>query len=247
MKVEHLENCGDHQKTISDIEQFGLSVIMVQATDYLPSFAYSIGLWQQFNHPEIICFGLSLENLHGLINDVAELVKNKETIETGKLYHDFFESGSTQFVKVDHRSIADYFGKAIHFYDSSEFSALQLVWTDRNDKFPWDEDFEEEFIYKQPLLDRNAEFKFSEETNLGVFTTRQWLEEHSPILHVVHDEEGDWQFLTGDQTSEDIKLVALKELVLSDPTLNEIFDLDYGEEATRDAVGEQWIRTQEED
>lgn len=28
---------------------------------------------------------------------------------------------------------------------------MQLIWTDRNNKFPWDTDFEEGFIYKQPL------------------------------------------------------------------------------------------------
>jgi hypothetical protein len=36
--------------------------------------------------------------------------------------------------------------------------------------------FDEEFIYRQPLLDRNADFKFREADNLAVFTTRQWIE-----------------------------------------------------------------------
>jgi len=242
MKTEETHNCRDNQRTVSDIEKFGLSVILIQATDYLPSFAYSIGLWQEFGHPEIICFGLSIETLHGLINDAAEMVKNGGTFEAGKQYDDFFESGTTEFVTVDSRNLPDYFGTAIDFYDSSDFSALQLVWTDRNNKFPWNEGFEREYLYKQPLLDRNAEFKFREVANLGVFTTRQWLEEQKTIVQVVHDEDGDWQFLTGDQMPEDIKIVALKELVLRDLTLNQIFDLGYGEEAKRDSVGEQWTR-----
>lgn len=242
MKTEQTHNCGGNQRTVSDIEKFGLSVILIQATDYLPSFAYSIGLWQKFGHPEIICFGLSIETLHGLINDAAEMVKNGGTIETGKQYDDFFESDTTEFVKVDSRNLPDYFGTAIDFYDSGDFSALQLVWTDRNNKFPWNEGFEKEYIYKQPLLDRNTEFKFREATNLGIFTTQQWLEEQKPILHVVHDEDGDWQFLTGDQVAEDIKIVALKELISRDLTLNQVFDLEYGEEAKRDFVGGQWIR-----
>lgn len=41
---------------------------------------------------------------------------------------------------------------------------------------------------------------------------------------------------------EDIKIVALKELVFRDLTLNQIFDLEYGEEAKRDFVGGQWTR-----
>jgi hypothetical protein len=117
------------------------------------------------------------------------------------------------------------------------------VWTDRFDHFPWDADFEEEFIFKQPLLDRNVDFKFREEKNLAIFTTRQWLELSKPILRVIHEIDGDWQFLTGDQMAEDIKIVALEQLILCDKTLNEVFNLGYGEAAERDAIGGQWTRT----
>lgn len=97
-------------------------------------------------------------------------------------------------------------------------------------------------LYKQPLLDRNADFKFYEPKNLATFTTRQWLEEKKDILRVVHDHNGDWQFLTDNHLPFDITTVALEELIKSDSTLNELFDLDYGETAERSAAGETWIR-----
>lgn len=78
---------------------------------------------------------------------------------------------------------------------------------------------------------------------MTTFTTRQWLDEKKPILRVVHDNDGDWQFLTSDQLPEDIKIVALEELIKRDNTLNEVFDLEYGEEAERDFIGGQWTRT----
>jgi hypothetical protein len=68
------------------------------------------------------------------------------------------------------------------------------------------------------------------------------LELDKPILRVVHDTDGDWQFLTGDQMTEDGKLVALEQMVIKDRTLNEVFYLDYGEEAEREFVGGEWIR-----
>lgn len=244
--TENEHNCRDDNRTTSDIEKFGLSVIIIEATDYLPSFAYSIGLWQKFNHPEIICFGLSNETMHAVINDVSDIIKKGKTFEANKIYSDIFENSSAEFLVVDNRNLSDYFGTAIDYYNSKKFPALQLIWTDRNDKFPWEEDFEEEFIYKQPLLDRNADFKFREEKSLATFTTRQWIEEQKPILHVVHDDDGDWQFLTGDQMPDDIKIVALEQLVLRDKTLNEIFDLEYGEEARRDFVGGHWTRNETE-
>jgi len=242
MLTDKNHNCRDDQKTKSDIEKYGLTVIMVEATDYLPSFAYSTGLWEKYKHPEIISFGLAVKTLHTVINDVADLVRGGQIIKTGKNYPDIFSNGRAEFLNVDKRNLTDYFGYAIDFNNSREFPALQLVWTDQNNKFPWENDFEEEFIYKQPLLDRNAEFKFREPKNLATFTTRQWIELKKPITHVVHDEEGDWQFLTGDQLQEDIKIVLLERLVLADKTLNEIFDLEYGEEATRDYIGDKWTR-----
>jgi len=226
----------------ADIDKFGFTVLMLGATDYLPSFAYTVGLWKNFKHPEIIAFGLSVENLQTLLNSVGELVKEGKVMEQNKSYEEFLRNGKTEFLKVDERNISDYFGYAMELYNYENFPALQLVWTDRNNKFPWEADFEEEFLYRQPLLDRNADFKFREAENLGIFTTRQWLELGKPILKVVHDNDGDWQFLTGDQTQEDGKLVALAEMIKRDKTLNEVFDLDYGEEAERENLGGEWTR-----
>jgi len=239
-KEEH--DCRDDEKTRSDIDKYGLTVIILKATDYLPSFAYSIGLWEKYQHPEIISFGLTTKTLHAIVNNAARIVKGGREIKTNTTYSEIFQGANAEFVKVDKRSIHDYFGTAIDFYNSYKFPALQLIWTDRNNKFPWEQDFEEEFTYRQPLLDRNANFKFREAKNTAAFTTRQWLEEKKPILHVVHDHEGDWQFLTGDQEEEDIKIVALDRLTLRDDSLNEVFNLGYGEEAIRDTVGGKWRR-----
>jgi hypothetical protein len=239
-KDELLEN------TKLNIEKFGLQVIMVGSTNYSSSFSYSVGLWETYKHPEIICFGLSNDLGHAIINDVAEIIKQGKFISVGKEYTEIFAKSRATFLEVDRRNIEDYFGAALNYYDEKEFKALQLIWTDRNDKFPWEENFEEEFLYKQPLLDRNADFKFNEPKNLTTFTTRQWLDENKPILRVFHDYDGDWQFLTGDQMPEDIKLVALEQLIIKDRTLNEVFDLEYGEEAEREFVGGKWTRSKSE-
>ncbi|MFP5082129.1 DUF4262 domain-containing protein [Pedobacter sp. JCM 36344] len=62
-------------KTKLNIEKFGLQVIMVSSTSDSPAFTYSIGLWECYSYPEIICFGLPTDVAHGLINDVAAAIK----------------------------------------------------------------------------------------------------------------------------------------------------------------------------
>lgn len=238
--AEH--NCLDNNKLVADIEEFGWEVILIEATEYLPSFAYTIGLWKNYNHPEIISFGLTTKTLHLILNTAGDMVKSGQVIKTTKVYDDFFENSKTAFIGIDKRNLGDYFGTAINFYNSKEFPALQLIWTDRNDNFPWDPDYQEEFQYRQPLLDRNADFKFRESKNLAVFTTRQFIEMNKPILDVIHENDGDWQFLTGDQFIEDIKIVGLNEMVSRDQTLNEVFNLEFGERASREFIGSEWTR-----
>jgi len=230
------------RKIIHDVNKFGHHVVMIEATEYFPSFAYTVGLWKNYNHPEMIAFGLTVKTLHAILNIAGDNIKKGTIYQANKIYDDFFDGGNAQIIDVDQRNIKDYFGYAMWFNNHVEFSALQLVWTDRNDKFPWQESYEEEFEYRQPLLDRNTDFKFREAKNLGIFTTRQWLEERKPILRVVHDEDGDWQFLTGDQMPDDIRLVALEQMTLRDTSLNDIFNLDYGETAERSAIGGIWKR-----
>jgi hypothetical protein len=246
---DHDHKCPDKNEllhtTKQNIEKYGLQVILVRGTEYSPSFAYSVGLYKTYKHPEIICFGLPQKLAHEIINDVAELIKNNDAIKPHTNYSNIFKNSRAEFLAVDERNFEDYFQAALNYYEDTKFPALQLVWTDTNNKFPWEENFEQKFLYDQPLLDRNADFKFREPKNLGIFTTRQWLDLDKPILRVVHDIDGDWQFLTGDQMPGDIRLVALEQMVLRDKTLNEVFDLDYGHSAERDFIGAAWTKTKE--
>lgn len=230
-------------QTKTNIGKYGFQVIMVSGSDYSPSFVYSIGLFDTYKQPEVICFGLPDKLGHDIINDVAELIKKGEAIKTYTNYNNIFKDSRAEFLPVDERNIDDYFGAAINYYDKTKFPAVQLIWTDRNDRFPWEDSFEEQFLHDQPLLDRNTDFKFREANNLGIFTTRQWLDLDKPILRVVHDTDGDWQFLTGDQMPDDIRLVALEQMVIKDKTLNEVFDLDYGYSMDRDFIGGEWTKT----
>ena len=241
-------NCEDsykvENKIIADAESVGWSVVMVEATAYSPSFAYTIGLWRNYRHPEMIAFGLTTKTLHLTLNIAGEKVKDGTIYKPGEIYTDFFTSGTTQMLLVDKRNLKDYFGYAIWFNRETDFPALELIWTDRNGRFPWETGYEQEFKYRQPLLDRNAEFKFREERNLCVFTTRQLLEGKKEIVMVVHDEDGDWQFLTEDGQEDDIRLVSLEQMIRLDPTLNTLFDLNYGMVAERTHIGGGWTRSE---
>lgn len=230
------------QRTKINIDKCGLQVISINGSEYLPPFSYSVGVWQSYSHPEIICFGLKIDLMHAILNDVAGIIKRDGRLNVSVNYTNIFKDSDAQFLPVDPRNVGDYFGIALKYYKCDQIPAMQLVWTDQNNRFPWESDFQEGLLYKQPLLDRNAGFKFREAKNLGIFTTRQWLELDWPILRVVHDFDGDWRFLTGDQLPEDGRLVCLDEVVQKDATLNDVFNLEYGEVADRAHLRGKWTR-----
>lgn len=183
-------------KLTDDIVKYGFEVIMVPQTNYLPSFAYTVGLWKSYKHPELISLGLPIDTLHTMLNTVAfEVIKKEKLIEIGTNYHDILEKYPVQFLTVDKRNIPDYFGQAISYYQTVDFPALQLIWPDDKGIFPYESDFREDLIYLQPLLDRNADFKFREDKLCPVFTTSAWIENQQPIVEVIHDKEGHWFFL----------------------------------------------------
>ena len=228
------------RKFSEDIEKFGWSVVMIKETDYSPAFAYTIGIWETYGKPEIIAFGLNTNSLHILVNQAADIFKAGNEIETKKNYDDFFDNNNVQFIEVDKDNISDYFGYAIDYYGSNYFPAMQFVWTDNENKFPWENEYEIDLIHKQPLLDRNMKFKFREDKNLGVFTTKQFLDNNKPILRVSHDDDGDWQFLTEEAELKDAKIVPLEFMTNKDETLNEVFQLEYGKTAIREFIGGSW-------
>jgi hypothetical protein len=228
------------QSILDNIAQYGCHLTLIEADNYLPGFVYSIGLFKKFNRPEIICFGLNNEVTARIINHACHLIQQGEILLPNRNYSGFLQDFPIQFIEVNKDYYSDYLGYAGWFYDTFDFPALQLVWTDKQSNFPWDANFNPNWKFKQPLLDRNLDFKFYEERNLGVYTTRKTFD-GDPILFVYHNEYGDWQFHTSAEPDlDDAILVCLEEITKLDPTINELFDLQYGWKAWRDTKQDEW-------
>ncbi|MBE9585066.1 DUF4262 domain-containing protein [Mucilaginibacter sp. JRF] len=231
----------DTERIQQNIEKYGCHVTMVQADSYLPGFAYSIGLYKNFGHPEIICFGLKLETMHELINEACDIISKGKRLESGGLYDEFLDNYKVTFIDVAKEHHDDYLGIAINYYGADvDFPAVQLVWPDKQHNFPWDDDFNKDWVFTQPLLDRNTDFKFYEARNTTAFTTKQVLD-GEPVLYVYHNLDGDWQFHSNDDpNTDDGRIVSLEEIVKSDPSINNIYHLQYGWSAWRSSKEEKW-------
>lgn len=129
---------------------------MVMGIGAEPPFCYTVGLLKTFNHPEIIIFGLKYQIGHPILNTVGFLIKEGKVFEPGVRYDEIAQKYDTQFIEVTNENIQEHFGTLIgymrHHHDATPIRALQLVWTDTQNRFPWEEGFEEKFREAQPLL-----------------------------------------------------------------------------------------------
>ncbi len=242
MTADHSQHDIDARQTILDnIEQYGCHLALLEPDNYLPGFVYTIGLFKNFGHAELICFGLKTDVAAAILNHPRDLIKNRETLTTNKPYADFLEDYEIRFLQADKAFYSNYVGYAGWFYNMTfDFPLLQLVWTDKQNRFPWEEGFNPAWKFKQPLLDRNTDFKFYEEKNLGVYTSKQALN-GDPVLYVYHKNDGDWQFHTClEPNLDDARLVCLSEMTKLDPTINDLYHLQFGWWAWRDTREDEW-------
>jgi len=85
-------------------------------------------------------------------------------------------------------------------------------------------------------------FRFTESENTACFTCDHVLNRERPILHVTRDEDGDWQFMCGqnDHTEANAKIISLKQVTEIDQSVNDLFEMPLGVGADRASVNEKW-------
>ncbi|HBO37552.1 MAG TPA: DUF4262 domain-containing protein [Pasteurellaceae bacterium] len=142
-------------QVLDQINEVGWYNIHVAGENGESAFAFSLGYFHKQNHPEIIIIGLSGKQAQQLLNIAAVKVFGaKEKIEPYKKYEYFTESLSVAFVPVDLEHYGEYLGYANWYYGSMSkpYPVLQMVWPDREGKYPWEPGYDQSFLQSQPIL-----------------------------------------------------------------------------------------------
>lgn len=100
------------RKLLADVERHGWHVLGIAEDEEGPAFAYSVGLYRSFGHPEVIAFGLAIPALHRLVNAVGEQARSGERFghldESGDVLHGY----NVAFRAVEPRHYREYLGYA---------------------------------------------------------------------------------------------------------------------------------------
>ena len=135
-----------------DILEFGWSDMAIFPTkdNDGPPFNYSVGFWLR-EHPEILIMGLTMETMHGLLGVIYEQVRSGTRFNPDTYYQFVIENHRVAFVEIEDPMGAFPMTMTERLM-GDQFTALQLVWPDAQDRFPWHEDFDPEYRQYQELL-----------------------------------------------------------------------------------------------
>lgn len=141
------------QQVLDDIEANGVHIVHVPEDGDAPAHSFTVGLWHSFEQPEVIVFGLAPAVAQELLDAVADEASEGRTLLADSK-HDGLMNYPVRFFAVPAATAARYFGVAVWAYEGAEFPCVQLVWPDKQGRWPWDAGVREGFAEAQPVLGR---------------------------------------------------------------------------------------------
>jgi hypothetical protein len=140
----------EHERTfVSIIREHGWHRMNVLEHEAGPGFNYTTGFWLA-GFPEIIVFAMKPEIASDVLWDMYRSQKSGQGYPATIVTDDIFANLPACLLPVSKRHYREYLGWNRWFYGGDSFPCLQLVWTDREGKFPWQPGFSFELDGLQP-------------------------------------------------------------------------------------------------
>ncbi|MBL8729510.1 MAG: DUF4262 domain-containing protein [Planctomycetes bacterium] len=142
------------RQLLDDVDGAGLHVVHVPARGAVPACSFSVGLWESFQQPEVLVLGLPHEVAGELIEVVADEADAGQRFLDGTRHEGLLEDYPVRFVEVPKSRYAEFLAAASWAYEGADFPAVQLVWPDKQGRWPWDPEARAGFAASQPVLGR---------------------------------------------------------------------------------------------
>jgi hypothetical protein len=138
-------------RLMADVAQAGYHVVAGASNGDAPAFAFSVGLFRTFDHPEVAIFGLSPEVLETAVRRAGERVRAGERLDEAGVLEGIVEGRAVDFRPIVTRHYGARLGHAVWYHGGARFPALQIIWSE-DGLFPWDRWFPRPLREAQPEL-----------------------------------------------------------------------------------------------
>jgi hypothetical protein len=138
-------------RLMADVAQAGYHVVSGASNGEEPAFAFSVGLFRTFDHPEVALFGLSTEALQAAVRRIGERIRAGERFDEDTVHEGIVDGRAVAFRRIVPRHYGARLGHAVWYHGGARFPALQVLWTE-DGLFPWDRWFPKALRDTQPML-----------------------------------------------------------------------------------------------
>jgi hypothetical protein len=137
---------------VRNVRKHGCHIVSIW--DGKPQYAFSVGLFLNYGHAEMVIFGLQASDAASIINGVRDRAAAGRSYAAGDNCDDILTDRQVAFAEVPLRAYDTYLGTAIWFYGKCRrpFPCLQMVWPDREGRFPWQSGHDAALKQHQPVL-----------------------------------------------------------------------------------------------
>lgn len=144
------------QKILDDIANFGWHCVGIFAEGEQPQYSFTVGLFQSYNHPELIIFGLAPKIAHQILCIVADAAKLGGPLDLTQPSDALVNDYLCCFAQVPVSEYHEHVGFCRWYYGGNDFPLYQIVWPSRAGLFPWHPQAAPEFRAVQPVIALHA-------------------------------------------------------------------------------------------
>ena len=139
------------EKVIENVRAGGWFVALIPPEGGAPPWGFTVGLYENFQQPEIVLVGLPPQVMHAILNGAGEMAMT-EQLTAGLRTDQLLQGLSCEFQNVDKLWYPALLGIAMWYYEGDSFPVLQCLWPDRTGKLPLEEGYDPKLLAIQPNL-----------------------------------------------------------------------------------------------
>ncbi|MBL8755853.1 MAG: DUF4262 domain-containing protein [Planctomycetes bacterium] len=152
MRSKTADMAPEDAKVLDDVDEYGVHIVHVPEDDVGPGFSFTVGLWATWQQAEVVVFGLPQEVAQDLLNGLADEVDDGRRFAAGEKHDGVLVGYPVRFLELAKARYGEFLGVAQWAYEGEDFPALQLVWPDKQGRWPWDPGVREGFAEAQPIV-----------------------------------------------------------------------------------------------
>jgi len=144
------------QRAAHDVQQSGWHIADAFPDEDAPGFSafysYTAGLWQTFQHPELILFGLRPDAADGVLQLAVNHIRQGQRYVDGEQTDDLTRDYLVHFRAAPTDDPHWPMSVTSAYYGHRNYPVLQVVTPDKDNHWPWEPDCDPQVARSQQLL-----------------------------------------------------------------------------------------------